>query len=72
MIGKRGGTGGIAVEAEAGVADSALLSASFSSLSFTALDALSSASPFCQLCVPKWRGGVGKKRRAQNGVKHIA
>ena len=47
VIGKRGGTGGIAVEAEAGVAHSALCSASFSSLSFSVLDTLSSASPFC-------------------------
>ena len=59
VIGKRGGTGGIAVEAEAGVADSALFSASFSSLSFSALDdALSSTFPFCQVCVQKLRGGV--------------
>ena len=64
VIGKRGGTGGIAVEAEAGVAHSALCSASFSALSFSVLDTLSSASPFCQgacIEVARWGG----KRRAQ-------
>ena len=67
VIGKRGGTGGIAVEAEAGVAHSALCSASFSSLSFSVLDTLSSASPFCEgvrieVCVG-WKAPCTKRKR---------
>ena len=69
VIGKRGGTGGIAVEAEAGVEASALFSASFSSLSFSVLDVLSPAPLFCQVCVPKLRGGWDDgKHRVQKGV----
>lgn len=54
VMGKRGGTGGTAVEAEAGVmADSPSCFVSFSSISFPALDVLASASSF-------YRGGVAR------------
>ena len=48
VIGKQGDTGGTVVEAGAAVADSPSSFASFSSISFPALDALASASSFYQ------------------------
>ena len=63
VMGKRGGTGGTAVEAEAGVvADSPSCFVSFSSISIPALDGLASASSF-------YRGGVARLSGCQVGVQ---